>query len=1153
MKYLNYNYNIGYPLQAARLLDNDTLLVTGGSPETGNKITAVKINFQKKKVVKRFREIILDSNDDLPTTLDVAHVSKGSLTNVILLGCNEILDAGINYENTPNHHLRKFYFEDEHLKFIASADFNKSIDSGVHTKLTRISMDTTVGATASSALPTVIKIIDPKTMEEKYEIETGRDVKDLHFSKDGKMICYITETTLEVISIVTGKFIIRKTDFNKNWLLNKVRFLNNETVLVAGTQKNDKGGIILAKINIKSKNPKIIKSKIVQNKFKGIASLDISCNSEMATFATNDSSIHIVRISNFGVLKVYKKVHQSTITSVNFTPNNLLLTSVSLDKTINVIQLPPNLASSTSFFYKLYKFITNLILLAAIVAMAYIVHYYNLHIKSYRYIYNNYLSERNISSYFQMHDNNNNHFANNIEIKRDIIDDIVSVKTLTKPVDTRSKSVDTRNFVSEEDSISLQDGFKPTFTDSDSSLNEYSLIATSITQHKKKTKPVVLTTTTTSTSFTTELSISETDTPSTSKISFQLSSEKDMTSLYNIKNLTTASEPTSPVLEFNQKTLDSKSLHKFTMNGIVYEAVAVASVTDEVKENESSTTFSSISSSSISTRSYITPSSLALSSSVISKSSIPSSQSEINLSVSSLVANQIKPESINTNNTVAIDSTSIFSKDTYTTSQNDNETVTSPVNSSTTEISTKSASTSILETTQIPTPSLPQVEIENVSNIDITTPSFENVISYLTPTEASKPTIVQSSQELNSMYSSQEPNTIQSFNQATPVQSSQELHSVYSSQESKTVQSFQQATLAQTSQELELLQSLQEASTAQVFQQETPVESSQEMMTSRVTVTQIQEVIATREVIEEIIIEVGDSLSEPNLNNTGSVSEEIDNDTIDNIIADATFDKPLSSVTTSIQVVDVNSTVLSLSETIFPITELDSSVIEATPSATIEFIPTTEVLDISMNHSVASEPMQTFVTSAIVSAAFDAESTVDFPTFVEPSISQSSIESESLTEDEHNDIMPLKTTISNIVDTIVEAANIISETTTTATTITTASSEITTTASEIIATSSEVLDTIFPETITTPSSIIDTISTGTISLNDFTDETANDPIINTDTVENQKLEAEKVTDDKPTNVIVTAQNTIATESVLSQTEHTQIVVETIQEIGHDEL
>ena len=100
MKVQTTSYDIGYPLSSAVYLENDVLLVAGGSsPGPESKLTALKINFDKKKVIRRYRELALDVFDDIPTSLDAAR-------GLILMGCNEVEERV--RETGANHHLRKY-------------------------------------------------------------------------------------------------------------------------------------------------------------------------------------------------------------------------------------------------------------------------------------------------------------------------------------------------------------------------------------------------------------------------------------------------------------------------------------------------------------------------------------------------------------------------------------------------------------------------------------------------------------------------------------------------------------------------------------------------------------------------------------------------------------------------------------------------------------------------------------------------------------------------------------------------------------------------------------------------------------------------------------------------------------------------------------
>ncbi|AQZ18222.1 SED4 (YCR067C) and SEC12 (YNR026C) [Zygosaccharomyces parabailii] len=376
MKFVTASCSIGYPVYGAKFLNSHMLLVAGGGGEGNNgipnKLTVLRVDFGKKKVIKRFREITLDPNDDSPTTLDVAN-------DIILMGCNE--NSAKIRSGEGNHHLRKFVYENEHLKYIAGIDFDRSKQPEDYTKLIYLSRDGSVGAIASSAIPTVIRIIDPKELTEKYEIETGHEVKDMHFAPDGKVISYITATTLEVISIVTGRFIIRKTDFDSNYSLSKIKFLTDDIVLIAATLKKG-SGIVMIKISLRSGNATVLKTKLITNKFKGVTAMDVDIKNELAVLAGSDNSLALVKLKDLSLGRIFKQVHAFAITRVAFSPDSNLIASVSAANTVHVIKVPQNFALSTSIWSKLWKLFLNFVFIVLLAFFAQISLKYDLHNKA---------------------------------------------------------------------------------------------------------------------------------------------------------------------------------------------------------------------------------------------------------------------------------------------------------------------------------------------------------------------------------------------------------------------------------------------------------------------------------------------------------------------------------------------------------------------------------------------------------------------------------------------------------------------------------------------------------------------------------------------------------------------------------------------------
>ncbi|SSD59988.1 uncharacterized protein SCODWIG_01749 [Saccharomycodes ludwigii] len=400
MKFETANYTMDYPIYGAKFINNSILLITGGGGEGANglpnKITALNVNFnKKKKIIKKFRELKLDDNDDSPTTLDYSD-------GVILIGCNE---NSANIKNGENKHLRKFVYENEHLKFVGSCDYNRSCNPEDYTKLTVISKDGTAAAIASSSLPTIIRVIDPRTLMEKYEIETGNDVKDLHFSPDSKVLSYITESTLEVISLVTGRFIVRKTDFNKDWVLSKIRFINDDELIIAASLKKTTG-VVLSVVSVKSGSISILKSRVVTKKFKGVTSMDIDAKGELCALAGNENSIALIKLRDLKVAKFFKNVHAFAITKICFSPDSQILASVSASNIVHLIRIPANWSSSISLSKKIFNYFINIIFIVLLSFIAQLAYKNNVHTIVYKCAKDWYNSRKkgDSSSYFTIND-----------------------------------------------------------------------------------------------------------------------------------------------------------------------------------------------------------------------------------------------------------------------------------------------------------------------------------------------------------------------------------------------------------------------------------------------------------------------------------------------------------------------------------------------------------------------------------------------------------------------------------------------------------------------------------------------------------------------------------------------------------------------------
>ncbi|SMN20645.1 similar to Saccharomyces cerevisiae YCR067C SED4 Integral endoplasmic reticulum membrane protein that stimulates Sar1p GTPase activity [Maudiozyma saulgeensis] len=433
----NTTYNLGYPLYGAKFVNENVLVVTGGGgrdqPGLRSKLTALKIDFTKKKIVKRFREITLDSSDDSPTTLDAAK-------DVILLGCNEGADKIA--ETGVNHHIRKYVYQNDHLQFTASIDFDGSADSDIYTKLTAISPNGAAAAIASSVVPTLIRVINPVDLCQKYEIQTGRDVRDLAFSLDGQLLAYVTPTGLDVASIASGEFVIKKADFEKNLIFSKIRFISNDTVLIAATFTEKPGGVLL-KVKFNKTAGKIILKRQISDRLGSITAFEVDTKNEFAVLATNENAVAIFKISDLSGIESFRNLHELLITRIAISPDSKLIATVSAGNTVNVISKTNG--SMGSFLSLIKKILINLVLVVAVAALTNIAYKNNLHLKSYEFAKRKYLERR---------DTGNDVIPDVIEPWDNLVtttniiqDDIVSISSYTSYEPQEKFSINIDDFV----------------------------------------------------------------------------------------------------------------------------------------------------------------------------------------------------------------------------------------------------------------------------------------------------------------------------------------------------------------------------------------------------------------------------------------------------------------------------------------------------------------------------------------------------------------------------------------------------------------------------------------------------------------------------------------------------------------------------------
>ena len=352
MKLKSYSLNLGYPVYGAQFANDNTVIVAGGGGDGNNgipnKMTAILIQPENlKKPIKRYRELTLNENEDSVMSLGVGN-------GTILAGINEnplMMAKGVN------KHLRKFKFENDHLKFVESCQIHPNTNSTIYQKITAISNDGSIGVIVMSDTPSSIYIIETAhDLEEKFKIVTDGDVKDVTISLDGKLMCYITSSVFEVISLVTGRSVYKTTiDF----LMSKIRFLDNNEVIISGAKNKD---TVIAKFSIASS--KIIHQKIVFKNLKGITSMDVNIKNNLTVLATSNYSLLIVRTSDLKVIKVLNKVHDFAITKVVFSKSGSYLASCSAANTVNVVEIPENFAASKSILATVFQYIFSIIMIA---------------------------------------------------------------------------------------------------------------------------------------------------------------------------------------------------------------------------------------------------------------------------------------------------------------------------------------------------------------------------------------------------------------------------------------------------------------------------------------------------------------------------------------------------------------------------------------------------------------------------------------------------------------------------------------------------------------------------------------------------------------------------------------------------------------------
>lgn len=367
--------DLGYPVYATKFIDSKTIIATGGGGQGNNgipnKITAVKCSFKvadSKKRLQKYREIVLPKNEDSPMCLDIAkNGAGGEEGHSVFIGCNQSTE--LLKSMSINNNLRKYNFTtEEHLRFVDAAQLeeNLSIDNkGDYPKIIRLSSHCSLGCLMTSHYPSVIYVFNPELLELNFKYKPKEDVEilDFHLSPDddGKTLCYITSSSIETISTITSNHLsssnsnpATKKEFS-SVNLSKVRYVDNSNVIITASLKNGKG-VCIYKYSISEQS--IISKCVISKKIRSITAFDISLRQDLIALAGNDTSVILVKLSNFKLLKTFKQLHTFAITGVSFSPNGSKLASVSAANTLHVMKIPHNYSSSRSVVGSIFHYVT---------------------------------------------------------------------------------------------------------------------------------------------------------------------------------------------------------------------------------------------------------------------------------------------------------------------------------------------------------------------------------------------------------------------------------------------------------------------------------------------------------------------------------------------------------------------------------------------------------------------------------------------------------------------------------------------------------------------------------------------------------------------------------------------------------------------------
>ena len=387
--------NLKYPLYSCKFINDDLLLVTGGGGEGNNgidnKVTLLTILDNENKI-KKFRELKLSDDDDSPTCMDYIDLPPHMASNnssfdlgadgikvdgIFLLGCNE--NSNKIMQTNTNNSLQRFNYENQHIRFVASVDYDKEMESqrdlNTYMKFLKISENIEFAAVCTNKFPSIIRIINPITLHELYEIETGNELKDFDFQqgKDAKILSYITKNTCELISCVTGTFITKSFQFDVDKFTTlKLKFITNDKFFILlKNEVSNKFELQLFSITGEIKRLKTL--YLNELKFKGITSVDFA-NSILA-ISGNDNSVSFFYLNHTGnnaslkFLKKFDELHTFAITKISFNKSGSRLATVSADNSVSVINIPENFEKFKPTTKRLLAFIINSIIIAILAVL----------------------------------------------------------------------------------------------------------------------------------------------------------------------------------------------------------------------------------------------------------------------------------------------------------------------------------------------------------------------------------------------------------------------------------------------------------------------------------------------------------------------------------------------------------------------------------------------------------------------------------------------------------------------------------------------------------------------------------------------------------------------------------------------------------------